>query len=103
MIRIFGVFKTSLLAMGISQGNEQSLVASLGKRIFVVSIMGSWVVCMFTGAIVSDDLNVIIESFIFGMNCLSPLVIYTYFVYYKSKLFDLIDNIERCLNASKMI
>lgn len=103
MTAIFGVFKSFLLMMGISHCNEQSVAESLAKQIVVFLIMGSWTIYLFTGAIASGNLTEIIESFILGMNCSVPLVIYTYILYYKSKLFSLIDDIESSLNESKMI
>lgn len=103
MITIFGVFKSNLLMMGISHGNEHSRVASLAKRIFVIAIIGSWGFCMLTGAIVSENLNIIVESLICSTFCFVALTMYTYMLYYKSKLFNLIDGIESSMNESKLL
>lgn len=58
---------------------------------------------MFIGGIVSGHLNVIVESLIICAFCSVGLATYTYFLYYKSKLFNLIDNMESSLNESKIV
>lgn len=101
MIKIFGVLKSILLLVGISDHNNQNVKLDIARNVFVSLIFGSWTACTITGTFVSNDVMVIVECFIFSMNCFIPLVLYTYMLFFKSKLFNLIDKLEITLNERK--
>ena len=101
MVLIFGVLKSSLLEMGISQNNKLNRYSSLAKNLVVFSILGLFSICMFTATIVIDDLRVIIPCFFVLTTCLFTITIYTYVLCNISKLLKLIEDVEVSIHKSK--
>lgn len=103
MIRIFSVLKCSLHEMGICYNNEQNPYFNLAKNVVVLTIFGVWLVLMFIATIVSDNLSVKISCFFVFITCLFIITIYVYILCNKSKLFNLVDELEKSINESKLL
>lgn len=102
MITIFDSLKSSYHNLGVSQRDEHHPVLSHAKSAAVYLILGPWAICFLTGSIVSNDLAVIVQSFLVFMNCSVTLVMFSYILYYKSTFFTLIDEMECSINESKI-
>lgn len=101
MVTIFSVFKYSLIEMGIDYENSiRSILINAG--VFLVLIF--WFLNLVTGIIVeSNNLSLVIICFFAAITSLFNITTYTYILCHKSKLLQLIDELETSIHGSKCL
>lgn len=98
-MKLFTVFKRSLLKMGIDDHfHEKNHHLSKLKNSFVISIFCLASVLLFQTIIVKNDLNVALIFFFPLTSCLLNMTTYLYFLSQKSNLFTSIQELEEIID-----